>query len=185
MIAKTIYLASPAATSGDLAASDIVAICSLGVATLALGFSIINAEIQRRHNIRVARPHLDVMNLTSAILSVVNHGPGVARLISFKGMTDDRTFNFLSEQGLTEYCEWLQLASGPVPGGIDILVLPRGSYLAPNSTRDLIRINFEPDDARMPLIEQKVSSVAFELSYSSIYEKVYNDYHEPHQLPTP
>lgn len=182
VIAKTIVYAEPAVSSAGLSASDVVAICSLVVAALAFGFSVVSAEVQRRHNVRVARPHLDlVLGLSSSILSVINHGPGVARLISFSATAENRHFDLVSETGLREFCLWLNLAGGRQRDEIQILVTTSKSYIAPNLTKRIIGIPFVLDRTRETSVEQRLSSVVFEISYSSIYEKVYTDTHGPYR----
>lgn len=182
MIAKTIILAEPAVSSAGLTASDISAIFTVVVAVLALGFSIVSAEVQRRHNVLVARPHMDVdMNLTTALLRLENHGPGVARLVSFKGTVADKTFDLLSAKGLEDFTGWLKegmderLLTSPY-------LLPAGTYIAPHLTKDLVTIKSNMSDADSDKLARRLSAVSYDLSYKSIYEKTYTDHHDPIEL---
>nr|WP_154583184.1 hypothetical protein [Stenotrophomonas pavanii] len=183
MIAKTIVLAEPAASSAGHSASDIVAICSLVVALLALGFSIAFAEVQRRHNIRVARPHMDIeLGVISYVLRVTNHGPGVARLVAFSATTEGRTFNLLDPSEFYEFCDWLM--DDPIEQiSIERNALAVGSYIAPGLSVDTINLTKKLGAADTIRIDEKTNSIEFNISVSSLYDKIYTDYHAPIRAP--
>lgn len=173
VIAKTIVYAEPAVSSAGLSASDIVAICSLVVAVLALGFSIVSAEAQRRHNIRVARPHVEIdVGLNSHLVRLTNHGPGVARIAEFKANTGEKEFSFLSISQSDAFCTWIA-SNLENQIRIDRTCPSPGCYLAPNCSIDLIVADPELgiDDAQA--LFHVFSSVEFTLHVSSIYDKSY------------
>lgn len=179
VIAKTIVFAEPAVSSAGQSASDIVAICSLVVALLALGFSIAFAEVQRRHNIRVARPHMDIsLGVVTYVLRVTNHGPGVARLVAFSATTEGGTLNLLEPSQFEKFCDWLMKdAVEPIFTERNMMVV--GSYIAPGLSIDTILLTKNLGDTDKRLISQKINSIEFNISVSSLYGKIYADYHAP------
>lgn len=183
VIAKTIVFAEPAVSSGGLSASDIVAICSLVVAVLALGFSIASAEVQRRHNIRVARPHMDIeLGVISHVLRVTNHGPGVARLVAFSATTEVGTFNLLEPSQFYQFCDWLM--NDPIEQiSIERNVLAVGSYIAPGLSIDTILLTKKLGAADLSRLDEKNNWIEFNISVSSLYDKIYTDYHAPIRAP--
>lgn len=179
VIAKTIVFAEPAVSSAGLSASDIVAICSLVVAALALGFSIASAEVQRRHNIRVARPHMDIeLGVISYVLKITNHGPGVARFITFSATTKDETFNLLEPAEFYKFCDWL-MSDPEETITIEKNALAVGSYLAPSLSINLILLTTQLVNEDMRRLEERINSVAFNISVASLYDKIYTDNHKP------
>lgn len=179
MIAKTIYLSNTPLLGESAASSDVVAICSLVVASLALGFSITFAEVQRRHNIRIAKPHMDIdLGTSTYLLRITNHGPGVARLVSFTGTAEGRNFDFLVRKELADFIEWVS-DDFEFPANIVRNAPTTGSYLAPHSSLDILSNLSAIHVKDQAKIGAKLTLIKFTISVSSIYDKIYSDVHEP------
>lgn len=179
MIAKTIYLAKSPGISESISNSDVIAICSLIVAALALGFSIAFAEVQRRHNVRVAKPHMDIDLGTAAhVMRLKNHGPGVARLLAFSATAGGREFDLLTRKDVEAFSLFLGEGLGR-PGRIAGQVHAIGAYLAPGYSSNILSIQESLSLQDQVRLRRKLVSTSFRISVSSIYDKIYTDVHPP------
>jgi hypothetical protein len=180
MIAKTIYLASPAATSTELSTLDIVSIVSACIAVLAVVLAYFTLRQQHQHNIRMAKPHVEIdVGVNSHIVRLTNHGYGVAKIIEFTADNRERKFSFLSVPDLEMFCTWLASDLEGEPVKLDRNCLRQGSYLAPNSSIDIIFAKPEIEGEQALALMDKVTSVVFELHISSIYDKTYTETYAP------
>lgn len=180
MTAKTFFLSPPPIGAADLSASDIVAICSLAVAIAAVVMSKAAIAAQRRHNILSARPHFDIdLGVISYVLRLSNHGPGVGRLRAFTGIVDGRTFNFLKENDLHEFCEWLIVGMGSTRIKMRRNCFASGASVAPNLSAEILALDCELNKSDINLLGMRLKQVTYHLSFSCIYEKVYSDVHKP------
>ena len=177
VIARTIVFTEPGITSAGLSATDVVAICSFIVAVLALGASIAFAEVQRRHNIRVARPHVDIeLGVVSYILRVTNHGPGVAKMSALSATIGAKSFNLLEISEFNRFCEWLTEIEGKRVS-IQRNILTTGSYVAPGTSVDVISLTSKLSQPDSVALDKKVPYIAFDVSVLSLYERLYTDHH--------
>jgi hypothetical protein len=174
VIAKTIVFAEPAVSAAGLSASDIVAICSLVVAVLALGFSIVSAEVQRRHNVRMAKPHVEIdLGANKHLVRLANHGPGVARIQSFTATRGDLSFDLLSMTELWGFCHWLVSGIQNDPITLSRTCLQKGSYIAPNTHSDIVLSTEELSVPAGLKVMEKLNEMTFSLTVTSIYDKTY------------
>ena len=185
LVAVTIHLASPPTVPAGLPDSDYVAMCSLAVAAMALILSIITAAIQIRHNILAARPHLDIdLAAESCLLSITNHGPGTARLRSLAATIDNRSFNLLVETELNDFCQWL---SNKLQSDINLqrTILNDRTSFGPNHTIKVIRISSALSSEAANLLERILIQLSIDVSYASIFKKVYTEHFGPSQRNAP
>lgn len=179
MIAKTIYLANSPGISESISNSDVIAICSLIVAALALGFSIVFAEVQRRYNIRVAKPHMDIdLGTADHLMTLKNHGPGVARLVAFSATAGAKEFDLLTRKDVEAFSRYLGEGIGRsvhLSGQVHAI----GAYLAPGHSSNIVSIGESLTAQDQVGLRRRLMSTSFRISVSSIYDKIYTDVHPP------
>lgn len=175
MVAKNIYVVSEPIVTGAVTSSDVIAMCSVGIAACALFFSIYFADKQRRHNILVAAPHLEIdLGTITYYLKLTNHGPGVARIMKFTGTAEGKTYNFFRSDDVDAFIRWLL---EDVTGEFHITqnIGTPGTCLAPNASLEVISNEIQLDAGDKVRLTKKLAITKYSLSALSIYGKAYEE----------
>ena len=162
-----------------LSPTDMIAICAVFISVVALGSSIWQGIITRRHNMLSVRPRVD---LTFSIdkskpfrIIIKNTGLGLAIIEHISATLCRKTYYLNSKESLDSLFEDLIGDNFELKGKYSYLSQNVG--IPPNS--EIIFVSLQPvNDQAMfwSLIEKNLKNLHIEISYKCLYENHYTSY---------
>lgn len=171
------FTSSPSLTASStpsLSSTDWIALCSVVIALIALGYSVYQGILQRRHQILSAKPMLEFhVSNGDTLLLIRNEGFGPASIVSFIAEKDGQVIDMTTGSGIKQFVgaaiEGLgrdfryvgtRFDSGTVFGiGKEISVVTARGHLS---------------DASRRKISEGLSRLKLSISYKCIYGKTYS-----------
>ena len=154
----------------SLATQDITSICSIFIASLAIGLTVWQGVVQRRHNRLGVQPNLAFsfsITTESASIKVKNCGLGPACISSYHLLIDSKSAREMGIQRWEQLTEYLGLDFPVTHSSIE-----KGDVIPPGVEIPIISLTIEeykPEKTKQ--IRNAFRKLSFHIEYSSFYKE--------------
>ncbi|OEE78176.1 hypothetical protein A1OQ_21840 [Enterovibrio norvegicus FF-162] len=156
--------------------NTIISLSSVIIALSALGITIYQAYLGRKHNKLSLRPHLHYWFDNSELdnvysFEVINNGIGPAKVKTFEVTLNGET---VEERGTRQLSTALYTVFSGYELELTTSYLDKGNCISPNKSIELFKISFSNDT---PISEreykEKLNQISVVITYESFYKEIF------------